>query len=181
MRPEWLLIGLAWADPPAETNPPAGVSAAVGRQAFADVARVLQSPRCMNCHPAGDAPLQGDASRSHTMQISRRVGEVGLACSTCHRPVAYDVPHLPPGNPAWHLAPATQVFEGLSVGALCRSLKDPKTNGGRDLDALLEHVTHDSLVLWGWSPGGGRTVPPLDHPTFVAAFRTWVAAGGPCP
>ncbi|MEM6931940.1 MAG: hypothetical protein AAF602_33725, partial [Myxococcota bacterium] len=98
-----------------------------------------------------------------------------------HRPVAYDRPRLPPGSPAWQLAPTTQVFEGLTTAELCRSLKDPSRNGQRSLDDLLEHVAHDSLVLWGWSPGGGRTTPPLDHPSFVAAFRTWVAAGAPCP
>jgi hypothetical protein len=30
------------------------------RAMFAEVAKVLTGPRCMNCHPAGDHPLQGD-------------------------------------------------------------------------------------------------------------------------
>lgn len=170
------LAGVAWA-----TGPQAQERRAAGEQAFQQVATVLQSPRCMNCHPAGDAPLQGDASLPHTMQVRRDSAGVGLPCNTCHRPDAYDAPHLPPGNPTWHLAPAGQVFEGLSVAELCVSLKDPERNGGRSLDQLLEHVTHDSLVLWGWSPGGGRSTPPLDHPTFVDAFTKWVDAGGPCP
>ncbi|HTD41348.1 MAG TPA: hypothetical protein VK671_12055, partial [Mucilaginibacter sp.] len=29
-------------------------------KAFMSVYKVLMSPRCMNCHPAGDVPLQGD-------------------------------------------------------------------------------------------------------------------------
>jgi hypothetical protein len=29
------------------------------RAMFAEVAKVLTGPRCMNCHPAGDHPLQG--------------------------------------------------------------------------------------------------------------------------
>jgi hypothetical protein len=29
------------------------------------------SPRCMNCHPAGDVPLQGDDSHIHTMLPQR--------------------------------------------------------------------------------------------------------------
>ena len=163
-----LLLGVAGAQPP-------------GEAAFVEVARVLQSPRCVNCHPVGDLPRQGDAGRPHTMGITRHSAQVGLPCSTCHRPVGYDVPHLPPGNPVWHLAPPQQVFEGLSVGELCNALKDPERNGGRTLAELLEHVSHDELVLWGWTPGGGRTTPPLDHPTFVAAFRTWIDAGAPCP
>ena len=33
--------------------------------AFLEVYKVLISPRCQNCHPAGDAPLQGDDSHVH--------------------------------------------------------------------------------------------------------------------
>ena len=36
-------------------------------KAFMDVYKVLMSPRCMNCHPSGDIPLQGDDSHLHTM------------------------------------------------------------------------------------------------------------------
>src|SRR5678815_5122536 len=35
-------------------------------KAFMDVYKVLMSPRCMNCHPSGDVPLQGDDSHIHT-------------------------------------------------------------------------------------------------------------------
>ena len=69
----------------------------------------------------------------------------------------------------------------LSPAELCRGLKDRKENGGRDLKALLEHVSHDKLVLWGWDPGGERAPVPVPHAELVAAFRTWVDAGGPCP
>jgi len=180
-----LLLAPAHADEPPEPQDPDSSTAAVppeqGAQAFRDVARVLQSPRCLNCHPAGDVPLQGDDSRPHTMQITRDSAQVGQPCSTCHRPQAYDAPHLPPGNPVWHLAPRSQVFQGLTPAQLCASLKDPERNGARDLHALLEHVSEDPLVLWGWSPGGERTTPPLDHDAFVQAFTTWVDSGGACP
>src|SRR6476620_12506760 len=33
--------------------------------AFMEVYKVLMSPRCMNCHPSGDVPLQGDDSQLH--------------------------------------------------------------------------------------------------------------------
>src|SRR5688572_28461352 len=39
--------------------------------AFLKVYEVLMSPRCMNCHPAGDIPLQGDDSHLHTMSPIR--------------------------------------------------------------------------------------------------------------
>jgi hypothetical protein len=191
MRP-WLLLPLGLlallasaADPASPEAPeaepalgPATVKAALA--AFADVAAVLQHPRCMNCHPAGDVPLQGDESRPHALQVTRFSPDVGLPCSTCHRETGLDQPHLPPANPHWSMPPANQVFEGRSVQQLCLQLRDPARTGGRDLAALLEHVEHDSLVLYGWSPGLGLSVPELSHEGFVARFRTWVEAGAPC-
>jgi hypothetical protein len=163
-----------------------GVSPEAGKRAFVEVARVLQSPRCMNCHPAGDAPLQTDQSRPHAMNVTRTSTESGLACATCHRDrnsEALGIPGGPPGAPHWGLPDKEMplVFQGLSVSALCQQMKNPATNGHRDMNQLLEHVEHDPLVLWGWSPGGKRTVPPLDHATFVNAFKTWAASGAACP
>src|SRR5205814_4369497 len=40
-------------------------------EAFMQVYKVLMSPRCMNCHPAGDHPLQGDDSHMHIMNVQR--------------------------------------------------------------------------------------------------------------
>lgn len=166
--------------------PPSAEAVAAAQRAFVDVARVLQSPRCRNCHPAGDAPLQTDAGRPHAMNISRSSVLAGLPCSTCHQERNSEAIGLaggPPGAPHWGLPPAEtpMVFEGLTVRALCEQLKDPARNGKRSLAALHDHVAHDALVLWGWAPGGKRTVPPLSHEKFVAAFATWVAGNGACP
>jgi hypothetical protein len=109
----------------------------------------------------------------------------GFACSTCHAtanpPASYGV-HMPPGAPTWQLPPpeTRMVFIGLSSGDLCRTVKDEDKNGGKDLEALLEHVSHDKLVLWGWSPGVGRAPVSTPHAEFVAKFREWVEAGAPC-
>ena len=73
------------------------------------------------------------------------------------------------------------VFINLPGSELCANLKDVKRNGGKDLAALLEHVDHDKLVLWGWDPGAGRAPVSVPHDQFVAAFKTWVDAGAPCP
>ena len=174
-----VLSALATADAPKPT-------AAAGKQAFLDVARVLQSPRCMNCHPAGNAPLQTDRSTPHKMNISRASIAAGLPCSTCHQTrnsEAIGVAGGPPGAPHWNLPAADMplVFQGLTPTQLCEQLKDPARNGGRTLAQLAEHVAHDPLVLWGWNPGGKRTRPPLSHEAFVAAFETWVASAGACP
>ncbi|HEX7623358.1 MAG TPA: Isoquinoline 1-oxidoreductase subunit [Anaeromyxobacteraceae bacterium] len=161
-----------------------------GAAAFETVKAVLQSPRCVNCHPAGDAPLQGDDSHVHLQHIQRGVdghGVAGLTCAACHgqaNPPASYGPHAPPGvSTMWRLPPADtkMVFEGLGARALCEQLKDPQRNGGKDLAALIEHVSADAIVLWGWSPGYGRKAVPIAHADFVAAFKAWAQAGAPCP
>jgi hypothetical protein len=72
------------------------------------------------------------------------------------------------------------VFAGLNSRMLCEQLKDTRQNGGKDLAALVHHVSDDPLVLWGWSPGFGRKPVPVPHQEFVRAFKTWVDAGAPC-
>ena len=56
-----------------------------GIGAFQDVYEVLQHPRCLNCHPNGDAPLQTDNSTPHAMNITRTSTDAGLECATCHQ------------------------------------------------------------------------------------------------
>ena len=158
-------------------------------QAFGVVQKVLQHPRCQNCHIPGDAPLQFDQGLVHAQSVVRGtngLGARGLSCSTCHsteNPPASYGPHMPPGAPGWRLPPPQHkmIFIGLSGAELCRGLKNQKENGGKDLDALLEHVSHDKLVLWGWDPGVGRAPVDVPHKDFVAAFERWTAAGAPCP
>ncbi len=148
---------------------------------FAPVAKVLKSPRCVNCHPADDVPRQLDDARPHAQQVNRNLEKLGMACATCHaEKQLISLPHVPPGAPNWHLPPKSMAFT-KSDADLCRDLKDPKTNGDKSLEELLIHVEEDDLVKWGWSPGPGRTTPPLSHADFTKAFKAWVDAGAPCP
>jgi hypothetical protein len=162
---------------------------ASGLAAFATVQQVFQHPRCQNCHIPGDAPLQFDAGLVHAMSVVRGPdghGAPGLPCSTCHgesnSPASYG-PGAPPGAPHWALpGPAHKMaWIGLPPPALCKIIKNKGENGGRDFAALITHVSEDSLVLWGWNPGGDRAPVPVPHPDFVARFKEWAAAGGPCP
>ena len=157
-----------------------------GISAFQDVYEVLQHPRCLNCHPNGDAPLQTDASIPHAMNVTRASVDAGLQCAACHQvqnSETYGVEGGPPGAPNWHLPEKEMplIFEGRTVAELCRQLKDPSQNGHKTLDQLYLHVAYDPLVLWGWEPGGDRTKPSLPHEKFSLQFKTWVDAGGPCP
>ena len=157
--------------------------------AFDTIQAVLQHPRCQNCHIPGDAPLQFDAGIAHAQYVQRGPegkGAPGLPCSTCHAatnpPTSYGA-HMPPGAPNWQLPPPSRkmVFIGLPAAELCATIKDPARNGRRDLAAVLEHVSHDKLVLWGWNPGVGLAPVSVPHDVFVASFKTWIAGGAPCP
>lgn len=167
----------------AEGAPPA--QAATPEDAFVDVVRVLQSPRCVNCHPNGDAPLQGEQhKRKHAQGITRDIERTGMTCQTCHREsLVSNDPGLPPALKGWRLPPAStpMIFEGRTPAQLCAQLKDPAHNGNHDLAHLLHHVGHDELVLYGWQRQGNRPTPPLPHAVFVARFQQWVDAGAPCP
>jgi len=140
----------------------------------------------MNCHPAGDIPLQGDDSHLHTQNVQRGPdgkGKYALKCANCHQDANVSGENMPPGNPNWHLPPPEMpmVFQGRSPAELARQLKDPKRNGGKTLEQLLHHVSEDKLVLGGWDPGDGRTKPPLTHAEFAAKMHEWIEKGAAIP
>jgi hypothetical protein len=168
------------------------------RAAFLEGYKVFRHPRCMNCHPAGDAPLQGDDSRPHFYRVRRGVdgnGVFAARCSNCHQAQNQPGLHTPPGapyspeepahrgEPRWHLPPAAtpMAFEKRTPGQLCKQLLDTRQNGGLTPEQLVHHVSHDPLVLWGWNPGEGRTTPPLSHAEFVQKVKEWVDKGCACP
>ncbi len=72
------------------------------------------------------------------------------------------------------------IWEGLTDRQLCELFKDPKQNGGRGVNQIVEHM-NTPLVLWGWDPGDGRTPVPVPHATFLANVRQWAAKGAACP
>jgi mono/diheme cytochrome c family protein len=156
------------------------------RAAFLEAYKVLMHPRCMNCHPAGDAPLQGDDSHPHAQNVQRGPdgkGKYALKCANCHQDTNLPGANMPPGNPNWHLPPPEMrmVFQGKTPRELARQLKDPKQNGNKTLEELLHHVTDDKLVLGGWHPGDGRTRPPLTHAEFAQKMREWIEKGAAEP
>ncbi len=153
--------------------------------AFMDVYKVLMHPRCMNCHPAGEIPLQGDSSLVHTMNPKRAKDGHGLfamKCNSCHQPANSPGLHTPPGNPKWALPPADMkmVFENKSARELALQIMDFNRNGHKNKAQLISHA-RDTLVKWAWNPGEGRTTPPLGYAAFVKAWDKWINTGGYAP
>jgi hypothetical protein len=154
-------------------------------KAFMKVYKVLMSPRCMNCHPAGDAPLQGDDNHVHTMDVVRGPDGTGMyaaKCSNCHQPTNTPGLHTPPGNPKWQLPPANMkmVFQGKSPRQLALQIMNYNLNGHRSKAQLLEH-SKDTLVKAAWNMGEGRTPPPMSYTAFVSVWNEWINKGGYAP
>ncbi len=182
------LITLSFRPEPVEKNnyPTLPKDSVGSTKAFMSVYKVLMSPRCMNCHPSGDAPLQGNDSHIHTMNVKRGIDGKGLyseRCSNCHQAENTAGLHMPPGNPKWGLPPAhmRMVFQGRTPRQLALQLIDPKQNGGRTKAQLIDHMANDDLVGWAWHPGDGRTLPPMSRPAFAAQVRLWIAKGAYAP
>ena len=185
------MTSLAWSQQSSTPRPAVSAAlldskAATSQAAFLRAWTVFDSPRCKNCHPAGDAPLQGDDSHVHIQDVKRGLdgkGVYGMKCHTCHQDANLSGANMPPGNPKWSLPPANMkmVIQGETPGQFCRQLKDPAQNGHRTLAQIMEHVSQDDLVGWGWNPGDGRTLPSLNRPDFVAAMQRWVDNGAACP
>ena len=47
--------------------------------------------------------------------------------------------------------------------------------------ALVHHVAEDSLVGWGWNPGGNRKPAPGTQAEFGALIKAWADTGAACP
>jgi hypothetical protein len=179
----------AASDPPAETLATPERFAAIADTAtrsaalFTEAGKVLTHPRCMNCHPAGDRPRQGDIQRLHQPPVARGEDGFGLPamrCPICHQAANFD-PAGVPGNPAWHLAPHEMGWEGRTLAQICEQIKDPARNGGRSLEDIVHHVGEDHLVGWAWAPGGDRAPAPGTQAQAGALLNAWVQTGATCP
>ena len=170
---------------PDEIDQPQKRDSLASVQAFMQVYQVLISPRCMNCHPSGDVPLQGDDSHLHAMLPKRGEDGKGLyamKCANCHQATNAPGLNTPPGHPNWHLPPANMkmVFQGRTPHQLAKQLMDPAQNGNKNKKQLLEHAK-DGLVMAAWNPGEGRTLPPMSYDDFAKAWTTWIKKGAYAP
>jgi hypothetical protein len=164
--------------------------AALSRALFGEAAKVITSPRCMNCHPTGDQPHQGDDRHVHRPPAARGEADIGVPgqyCAACHTDNNFPLSvgsasyQSIPGHPRWGLAPIEFAWEGKTLGQICRQIKDPARNGGRDLSLLHDHMAKDDLVAWAWHPGAGRLPAPGTQEQFGAIIEAWIETGAECP
>lgn len=155
---------------------------------FLEAARVITSPRCMNCHPATRQPTQGNDLHAHVPPMyggPKDHGVPGLQCASCHGPTNTQTlsPSIAsiPGNPRWGLAPASMAWQKKSLPEICVQLKDRSRNGDRSLTKIHEHLTTDPLVAWAWQPGDGRVPAPGTQAEFGELIAAWIKTGAQCP
>jgi hypothetical protein len=80
----------------------------------------------------------------------------------------------------WHIAPIEMAWAGKSLREICEQIKDPKRNGGKSMEQLVEHMAEDTLVGWAWAPGVGREPAPGSQKEFGELIRAWVESGAAC-
>jgi len=155
---------------------------------FDKMMSVLMHQRCVNCHPAGDTPHQGEDSHLHNFDVVRGKDNHGLAgytCNTCHQSENNDYSGVP-GAPHWAVAPIEMAWEGKTRVEIATQMMDPKRNGGRSHHDIMEHLTEHELVLWAWDPGVDdegipREVPPVPKDEYIEAVKAWIEAGAIIP
>jgi hypothetical protein len=150
---------------------------------FSEISRVLTHPRCVNCHTPDESPRQGDLHALHDPPVARGTADRGvpaMLCTGCHQDRNLPLARVP-GAPGWQLAPTSMVWLDRSPHDICEQLLDRARNGGRTLEQVRDHVAHDRLVGWGWSPGADRTPAPGSQAELAALVDAWITTGTRCP
>lgn len=173
---------------------PATATRTEGLAAWDRIYEVASHPRCANCHvgpsdvPMWSGPGYGK-TRPHGMNVragESRIGVETIPCATCHvtdtagrgNPAPHEAPRV---AARWRLAPVEAHWFGQSSGTICRQLRDPERNGGRDVTDLAAYLDHDVILHWAWAPGPGRAPAPYSLQAHVTDLLTWGVAEFPCP
>lgn len=155
---------------------------------FDKMMSVLTHQRCVNCHPSGDSPLQGEDGHPHNFDVVRGKDNHGLSgytCNSCHQSENNEYSGVP-GAPHWAVAPLEMAWEGKTRIEIANQMMDPKRNGGRNAHEIMEHLTQHELVLWAWDPGVddegiAREKPPIPKDEYIEAVKAWIEAGAIIP
>lgn len=156
------------------------------KRAFLKAYTVFMNPRCMNCHPDGNQPLQGDDSHIHLQNVTRGPegkGVYALKCKNCHQDANLDAEGSPPGNPHWQMPPANRpmVFQGKTPKQLATHFKNNQFTGFKTLNDMIKHVDEESLVISSFNPPVGVKRISMSHEEFVDAVKEWIEKGAAVP
>src|SRR4051812_34002000 len=159
------------AQPANELQPPSAFAtisdpAERSRAIFAEAAKVLTHPRCMNCHPATDRVLQGNDNHPHQPVAT-------------HQNPLRDVSHRPP---RWMAAPIEMAWQGKPIGE--------RFAGRSRTPTAMAAVTFRSCTstwrttIW-WhgvsSRGKGRDPAPGSQALLGQLIQAWIDTGAQCP
>lgn len=160
-----------------------GDRVAISRALFGEIGKILQHPRCTNCHSVDGLPRQGEAGRPHRPAVKRGpdgMGKPAMRCRSCHATRNY-APTGIPGAAIWHAPEPDMRLAGRPLAEVCRQWKDPARSGDRDLRAVIKHLKDDPAVAWAWQPGGTRSTPPGSQEELGRYAQAWVDTGAECP
>ena len=158
------------------------------KENFKKMMDVLTHPRCMNCHPSDNVPKQGIESHPHYFGMEGGTNDQGFEatkCMTCHQKENNDYSGVP-GAPHWGLAPQSMAWKGLTRQEIAAVMLNKNTNGGKNHQEVIKHLTEDDLVLWAWEPGVdasgvAREKPPVSKEEFKIVVKAWFADGAIIP
>jgi hypothetical protein len=112
---------------------------------FSSYNSIYSHPRCTNCH-GGVNPTAGT---NHPA--------TSAACSSCHTITG------------WRLASSTARFAGKTWSEICNAVN--QSAQVQSLAAWTEHVEHDPLIAWAFSPTGPQRNPSGPAPRGLAFFK----------
>ena len=160
------------------------------RALFNEVAKVVTHPRCMNCHPAGEHPTQGNDQHEHMPPTC------AARPASASPGVLLGLPHREELHAGRHRRDATRAFRAIRAGSSrrsrwrgrasrsARSASSSRTRSAtaaRSLALLHEHFAKDDLVAWGWAPGEGREPAPGTQQQLGELAQAWIDTGAECP
>ncbi len=185
-----LALGLAAVAPiaSAQLKPPsyfATISDRAARSAalFTEAGKVIESPRCLNCHPVTRRPTQGDDLHAHVPPM--REGAPGMPCSSCHggstvATLASSIESIP-GHPHWSLAPVSMAWQGKSLPEICEQIKDRARNGGRSLVQIHEHMPQIRSWAGLGTQATGEPQPRALRRSLAPLCKPRISTGAHCP
>ena len=150
---------------------------------FTELGKVLTHPRCLNCHPVGDRPRQGEHGRLHQPPVAR-----GPTASVSTPYVARFATRAPISTPAGSRATPNGTLppsKWLGMANRC-TISASRSRTRRAMAAALSadlthHIGDDTLVGWAWAPGFGREPAPGTQKEAGALVEAWVKTGAACP